>query len=213
VLSGRAHLVVDTRGQGSGWSVGDTADPHGSGPSTPGFLTSGVLDPSTYYYRRVYTDAVLAIDALKGLPGVDAARVAVFGASQGGGIALAVAALSETVLAVLADVPFLCDFARAYLELATYLKTHRDQVDQVFATLSYFDNVVLGRRASAQALFSVALMDQICPPSTVYAAYNAYAGPKDIRVYPYNDHEGGAAFQLGEQLAWLRTIPELNVRV
>jgi cephalosporin-C deacetylase len=220
VLSGRAHLVVDTRGQGSGWSVGDTPDPHGSGPSAPGFLTSGVLDPSTYYYRRVYTDGVLAIDALNGLPGVDAARVAVVGASQGGGIALAVAALSEVVVAVLADVPFLCDFARAstlvetlpYLELATYLKTHRDQVDQVFATLAYFDNVVLGRRASAQALFSVALMDQICPPSTVYAAYNAYAGPKDIRVYPYNDHEGGGTFQLGEQLAWLRTIPELNVR-
>ena len=119
----------------------------------------------------------------------------------------------------MADVPFLCDFARAstladtlpYTELATYLKAHRDHVDQVFGTLAYFDNVVLGRRATARALFSVALMDQICPPSTVYAAYNAYAGPKEIRVYPYNDHEGGAAFQLGEQLTWLRSIPELNV--
>ena len=221
VLSGRAHLVVDTRGQGSGWSVGDTPDPHGSGPSTPGFLTSGVLDPLTYYYRRVYTDAVLAIDALQGLPGVDATRVAVIGASQGGGIALAAASLNEDVVAVMADVPFLCDFPRAstiadtlpYTELATYLKTHRNHVDQVFGTLAYFDNVVLGRRATAPALFSVALMDQICPPSTVYAAYNNYGGPKDIRVYPYNDHEGGGAFQLGEQLAWLRTIPELDVGV
>ena len=47
------------------------------------------------------------------------------------------------------------------------------------------------------------LMDQVCPPSTVYAAYNAYAGPKEIRTYPFNDHEGGHAFQERAQLAWL----------
>jgi cephalosporin-C deacetylase len=54
------------------------------------------------------------------------------------------------------------------------------------------------------ALFSVALMDQTCPPSTVYAAYNAYAGPKQMLVYPFNDHEGGQAFHQVEQLQWLR---------
>jgi cephalosporin-C deacetylase len=56
-------------------------------------------------------------------------------------------------------------------------------------------------------------MDEICPPSTVYAAYNAYAGPKEIRVYPYNDHEGGREFQVGEQLSWLAsrlTSPPLD---
>ena len=41
--------------------------------------------------------------------------------------------------------------------------------------------------------------------STVYAADNAYAGPKEMRVYPYNDHEGGQAFHEIEQLAFLRT--------
>jgi cephalosporin-C deacetylase len=62
---------------------------------------------------------------------------------------------------------------------------------------------VLARRATVPAMFSVAVMDQTCPPSTVFAAYNAYAGPKDIVVYEYNDHEGGEAFQRGEQLRWL----------
>jgi cephalosporin-C deacetylase len=211
VLSGRAHLVVDTRGQGSGWTVGSTPDPHGAGPASPGFLTRGLLDPRDYYYRRVYTDAVLAIDALADLPGVDASRVAVTGVSQGGGIALAVAALRDGLSAVMPDVPFLCHFRRAislvmtdpYAELTRYLKAHRDHVSQAFTTLSYFDGAVLARRAQAPALFSVALMDEICPPSTVYAAYNAYAGPKEIRVYPYNDHEGGREFQVGEQLSWL----------
>jgi cephalosporin-C deacetylase len=63
---------------------------------------------------------------------------------------------------------------------------------------------MLGRRSSAPALFSVTLMDEICPPSTVFAAYHAYGGPKDIRGYPFNDHEGGEAFQQCEQLTWLR---------
>jgi len=49
----------------------------------------------------------------------------------------------------------------------------------------------------------VALMDETCPPSTVYAAFNAYAGPKEIVSYPYNDHEGGEAFHKLRQAAWL----------
>ena len=212
--AGFAQLVVDTRGQGSGWTVGDTGDPVGSAAAQPGFLTRGVLSPQEYYYRRVHTDAVRAVEVLRGHPEVDGDRVAVAGISQGGGIALAVSALAPGVRAVMPDVPFLCDFPRAvriapgdpYGELVRYLKAHRDRVDRVFATLSYFDGAVLARRASAPALFSVALMDQICPPSTVFAAYNAYAGPKDIRVYPFNDHEGGQFHQQREQLTWLRDL-------
>jgi cephalosporin-C deacetylase len=218
VLSGRAHLVVDTRGQGSGYSVGATEDPHGAGPAIPGYMTRGILDPSTYYYRRVFTDAVLAVDALRGLPRIDTSRVTITGGSQGGGITLAVAALRSDLVAAMPDVPFLCDFRRAlslidtdpYAEITRYLKAHRDHVGQVFSTLAYFDCAVLSRTSSAPALFSVALMDQICPPSTVFAAYNAYAGPKDIRVYPFNDHEGGQSFQLAEQLRWLPTQDRLH---
>ncbi|MCZ2840132.1 acetylxylan esterase [Modestobacter sp. VKM Ac-2985] len=212
--AGFAHLVVDTRGQGSGWTVGDTGDPVGSAAAQPGFLTRGVLSPHEYYYRRVYTDAVRALDVLRGHPEVDGDRVAVTGTSQGGGIALAVSAFAPGVRAVMPDVPFLCDFPRAtriapgdpYGEIVRYLKAHRDHGDRVFATLSYFDAAVLARRASAPALFSVALMDQICPPSTVFAAYHAYGGPKEIRVYPYNDHEGGEVHQQREQLTWLRDL-------
>ena len=49
-------------------------------------------------------------------------------------------------------------------------------------------------------------MDTICPPSTVYAAYNHYAGPKDIRVYEYNNHEGGATFQAEAKLKFLQGL-------
>jgi cephalosporin-C deacetylase len=210
--AGYAHLVMDTRGQGSAWMVGDTPDPQASGaPQQPGFMTSGVLDPETYYYRRVFTDAVRAVEAVRTFEGVDAGRVAVTGGSQGGGISIAVAGLVPDLAGVLPDVPFLCDFPRAttlidanpYGEIARYLKTHRDHVEQVYATLAYFDGCAFGPRASAPALFSVALMDAICPPSTVYGAYRTYAGAKEIREYAFNDHEGGQAFHDQERLRWL----------
>jgi cephalosporin-C deacetylase len=213
--AGYAHLFMDTRGQGSTWLPGDTPDPDATGgPAHPGFMTQGILDPATYYYRRVFTDAVRAVEAVRTFDFVDPGRVAVAGGSQGGAITLAVASLLPDIAAAMPDVPFLSDFRRAitlidsdpYGEIVRYLKTHRDHVERVLTTLSYFDVAVLGRRATAPALFSVGLMDAICPPSTIYAAYNAYGGPKEIREYPYNDHEGGQGFHEVEKLRWLAEL-------
>ena len=194
--AGYAHLVMDTRGQGSGWSTGVTPDPAGSAPAQPGYMTRGLTDPAEYYYRRVYADAVRAVEFMRTVDEVDGTAIAVTGASQGGGLSLAVAALADEVSAVMPDVPFLCDFRRStqvamtnpYLEIVRYLAAHRDHEEVAFATLAYFDGAVLARRASAPALFSVALMDETCPPSTVYAAFHASAGPTEIVSYAYNDH-------------------------
>jgi cephalosporin-C deacetylase len=209
--AGYAHLIMDTRGQGSGWSAGQTPDPEGSAPAQPGFMTRGITDPATYYYRRVFVDAVRAVEAVQSHPAVDGGRVAVTGGSQGGGITIAVAGLVPGLVAAMPDVPFLADFRRAvdiagtdpYAEIERYLACHRDQAETVFRTLSYFDAAVLGRRATAPALFSVAHMDRTCPPSTVYAAFNAYAGAKEIWDYEFNDHEGGQIWQRVRQLRWL----------
>ena len=79
-------------------------------------------------------------------------------------------------------------------------------------TLSYLDGEHLGRRATAPTLFSVALRDPICPPSTVFAAYNHYgslAGTRPeraIEVYEFNEHEGGQGFQVDAQLRWLAGV-------
>jgi len=210
--AGYAHLFMDTRGQGSAWgSGGDTPDPHGSGPAASGFMTRGIESPETYYYRRVFTDAVRAVDAVRTFPEVDPARVSVAGGSQGGGITLAVAGLCDGLVAAMPDVPFLCHFERAvgltdsdpYQEIVRYLSVHRGADDRVFETLSYFDAVSFARRATASALFSVALMDPVCPPSTVYAAFNHYGGDKRIEVYTHNQHEGGQAHQWYAQAAFL----------
>jgi cephalosporin-C deacetylase len=49
-------------------------------------------------------------------------------------------------------------------------------------------------------------MDEICPPSCVFAAYNHYQAAKDIRVWPYNEHEGGQSFQSVAKLKLLRDL-------
>ncbi|MFJ6572502.1 acetylxylan esterase [Streptomyces sp. NPDC091292] len=211
--AGFGHFVMDTRGQGSGGRAGgETPDPVGSGPSHPGYMTRGIEDPHDYYYRRVFTDGVRAIEAARSHPLVDAARVGAIGVSQGGGITLAVGGLVPDLAVIAPDVPFLCDFPRAttlterhpYREIALYLKARRGGEEQVFRTLSYFDGVHFAARGRAPALFSAALEDQTCPPSTVFAAFNAYAGKgRSMEVYAFNDHEGGGPYQQGVQLRWL----------
>ena len=214
--AGFAHLVMDTRGQGSAWLNGDTPDPEpdGTNPHYPGFMTRGVLSPQTYYYRRVFADAVRAIEAARSHTAVDAERIAVTGGSQGGGITLAAAGLEPGVKVAMPDVPFLCMYRRAtqivnsfpYAEISTYLKTHRDKVERVFATLAYFDGLNFAARAQAKALFSAGLMDDTCPPSTIFAAYNHYAGEKQIKVYEYNYHDGGGIYHTAEKIRFLSEI-------
>lgn len=215
--AGYAHLVMDTRGQGSSWRSGDTPDvePPGSNPQSPGFMTRGILDPRTYYYRRVFTDAVRAIETARSAPGIDGERIAVTGGSQGGGISLAASGLVPGVSAAMPDVPFLCHYRRAmdltdtnpYQEIVKYCSIHRDKIETVFNTLAYFDGVNFAARARCPALFSTALMDDTCPPSTVFAAYNYYAGSnKRINVWPYNQHEGGDAFQEVEKMKFLKEL-------
>ncbi|GJF30724.1 acetylxylan esterase [Kitasatospora sp. NE20-6] len=208
--AGYVSLVVDSRGQGN-----DTPDPHPGGPQwVGGFMTRGVESPEGYYYRRLYTDAVRAVDFVRGLPQVDPDRVVVAGGSQGGALALAAAALADgLVAAALVDVPFLQHVRRAveissdgpYREVAEYLRFHsRGNVEQTFATLAYADGMHLAPRATAPALFSAALMDPVCPPSTVFASYHRYGGKADMEVWPFGDHAGGRSSQQQRQLEWLR---------
>ena len=59
-------------------------------------------------------------------------------------------------------------------------------------------------RIKARCLFSLGLMDATCPPSTIFAAYNNIKPKKDIRVYEYNNHEGGGSLHAMDKLRFLR---------
>jgi len=138
--------------------------------------------------------------------------VAVTGMSQGGGLSLAAAALVPDLVAVChADVPFLCDIQRAitlapeapYTEVPEFLAHQVDLVPTALDTLRYVDCALLARRITAPCLLSVGLMDEICPPSTVFAAYNEITAGKDISVHPFTGHEVPAV-HVERQLRHLR---------
>lgn len=194
---GYGVFVMDTRGQGGRWTTGATPDGgQGDGPELSLVMTRGVTTPEDYYYTRLFTDAVLAVDAALELSG--GAPVAVGGGSQGGGLSLAAAAFHKRNVAVChADVPFLCDIQRAvtlapnapYTEISEFLAHNTHLVDTTLNTLRYIDCALLARRITATTLVSVSLMDMICPPSTVFAAYNEITADKDIAVHPFSGHD------------------------
>lgn len=221
--AGYVHLLMDSRGQGSQYGTGGhTPDPVGSDPATPGVLTRGIRNPETAYLRRIVTDAARAVDAVAELPGVDLDRIAVVGNSQGGGLAIAAAALNPRARALLATVPFLCHIRRSmditdaapYAEIVQYLSVHRDAAADVTRSLGYFDGVHFARRVGVPAQFAAGLRDTVCPPSGVFAAFNQLgalaaddpARATEMVVYPYNGHEHGDTVQAQRQIDWLAGV-------
>ena len=204
---GLAVLSMDCRGQG-----GQSPDiPSVDGGHRAGWLTRGLEDPATHYYRYVYADAVLAVDALSSRDEVDSERVAVTGMSQGGGLALAAAALSGKVNFVWSNEPFLSDFRRAvditpkapYTEVAAFVRAWPELEEAVFRTLAYVDVANHARRIHCPAVVTVGLWDDVCPPSSVFAAFNRLASSdKELVVFPFHGHE--MTYEIEERrLTWL----------
>src|SRR5947209_3888735 len=169
-------LSTDCRGQ-NGQSQDAGAYPEGH---SLGWMTQGIRDPLTYYYRSIYADGLRALELLAAREEVDADRLVVTGKSQGGGISLAVAALSDRPALALPDIPFLCDFRRGmavaqvgpYGEIPSFLKAHPHLYEQTVRTLSYFDVMNLASWVRCRTVVLNCLWDDICPPSTIFAAYN-----------------------------------------
>jgi cephalosporin-C deacetylase len=191
---GVAVMTMDTRGQ-NGLSEDQASYPGGGHFS--GWMTKGIRDPRSYYYRYVYADAVRALEVLASREEVDETRIAATGVSQGGGITLAAAALSDRLILALPDIPFMCDYRRAieitptapYTELSSFLKAHPTERDRVIRTLSYCDNLNLSPWIKCRTVMCNCLWDDICPPSTIFGVYNQITAEKSMEVYAYHKHE------------------------
>lgn len=222
--AGFAHLLMDTRGQGSQYgSGGETPDPHGSGPQAPGFMTKGIDSPENLYYARLIADGVAAVRVAQELAGHEIAKAFLAGNSQGGGIALAVSGLVSGLGGVMANVPMLCDIEPSiiaahdgpYMEARQYLSVFREQADQVFDVLSYVDNAILCRMSVAPLLACYGLQDSLIPAGGVRAMFDAYGSlgavpdvSKELTEYRFNGHDGGDALQTERQIRWLRALTD-----
>jgi cephalosporin-C deacetylase len=190
--------ALDVRGQ-----AGRSSEPGGySGTTFYGHIVRGVSDgPDALLFRQIFLDCVRLARIVAERPEVDPARVCTMGASQGGGLALACAALEPSVARVAALFPFLCDWLRVWeLDLAESaydgLRDHLRQFDptharkdEFFLTMGYVDVQHLTSRIRGRVLMGCGLMDTVCPPSTQFAAYNKIQSPKQVVVFPDYAHE------------------------
>lgn len=184
--------------------------PRGQGESTelwtldgPDKLTWRLDRPEGAYYQGAYADVIRAIDFAVSRPDLDADRIALVGTSQGGGIALAVAALDPRVKAVVAHVPFLCDIRGAARTSGSLVKKLLEQAgrndEAAWRTLDYFDPRELAPRLRAPVLLSAGGKDTVCPAATIQAVYERLPGEKTLQVYPDLTHTSCLAFY---NLSW-----------
>ena len=191
--AGFAVIVSDFRLQG-GATRSNTPIKYCAGKS---FATGNLdQDKENYYFHHAFTDQMLMVRYAMSLEEVDASRVAVAGASQGGGTSLILAGLMKKEIALcIASVPsYTCWERRIFTrtacaaEIAKYLELHPERTEQIFRLMSYFDAMNFRDRIVCPVEVQCSLKDALVPPECVYAGYNRIRAPKNIRNYPFGEH-------------------------
>lgn len=205
-VQGIAVLSVDCREQSG--ETGNSAV-YSTG-SVQNVVSKGILDKNEYYYRAVYMDCLKAIDFAGTCEEVDKDRIIIHGGSQGGGLGMAVCSLDSRPWMALVDVPSCSNLEKrvegafgAFGSITEYLKKYPDRLERAYETLSYFDTMNMADRIKCRVLASVGIKDNICPAKLYFASYNRIKSPKEIRIYPFNGHEGGHSVHLQEKLRFV----------
>jgi len=199
VSAGFAVAALDCRGQ-----AGKSEDVGGAtGNTLHGHIIRGLNDtPDKLLFRDIYLDTAQLAGIIMDMPEIDEKRVGAFGGSQGGALTIACAALEPRIKRAAPTFPFLCDYKRvwemdmaerAYSELKEYFRfsdPRHEREEEVFTKLGYIDLQYLAPRIKAEIMMFTGLMDNVCPPSTQFAAYNKMTCKKNVVIYPDFGHEG-----------------------
>jgi cephalosporin-C deacetylase-like acetyl esterase len=166
-----------------------------------------------YYYRRVYLGCVRANDFLTSHPKWDGVHLAVTGGSQGGALSIITAALDPRVKGLAAYFPALADVT-GYLQnraggwphmfrATEGLQAHRspDKIE----TSRYYDVVNFARRLKVPGFYSWGFNDEVCPPTSMYAAYNVITAPKKLLLALETGHNN-VPEQVAEVDRWLEAL-------
>ncbi|MFP4697588.1 MAG: acetylxylan esterase [Eubacteriales bacterium] len=198
VALGYSYVALDCRGQG-----GLSEDVGGvKGNTLHGHIIKGLDDkPEQLLYRQIFLDTAQLAKIIMSFPEVDEDRVGTRGASQGGALTVACAALEPRIKKAAPVYPFLSDYKRvwdmdlaknAYEGITEYFRRfdpRHERENEVFEILGYIDIQNLASRIKADVLWGIGLMDTICPPSTQFAAYNKLNANKRMTMYYDYGHE------------------------
>jgi cephalosporin-C deacetylase-like acetyl esterase len=163
------------------------------------YPSTGLDDRNAYFYRRVYLGCLRANDYLTSHPKWDGTNLLVCGSSQGGMLSIVTAALDPRVTALAASYPAFCDVT-GYLHgrgggwpgffrpdpTGTLQNLAADEPRRV--TTSYYDTVNFARRLKVPGCYSFGYNDTVCPPTSMFAAYNIITAPKELVISPEQGH-------------------------
>lgn len=140
----------------------------------------------TIYFRGMFLRLARALDFLTAQPEWDGRTLVVTGSSQGGYQSLVAAGLDPRVTFFAAGVPAGCDHtgfkAGRVNGWPHFIATGETPTTNVVEAVRYFDAVNFITRSKADGIVTVGFIDTTCPPSSVYAAYNAIPGKKRIHI-------------------------------
>lgn len=143
------------------------------------------------YYNRVIVGALRAVDFICSLPQFNGKALGVTGSSQGGALSVITAALDSRVTFFGAVHPALCDH-EAFLKKRAGGWPHyyyqAEPTDKELKALRYYDTANFARCLKATGWFSWGYNDEVCPPTSMYAAYNAVTAPKELHLYLETGH-------------------------
>jgi cephalosporin-C deacetylase-like acetyl esterase len=158
-----------------------------------GYQNFNLDDKDLYYYKRVYLGCVRAIDFIFSLPEFDGETLAVTGGSQGGALSIITAGLDQRIDYLAAYYPALSDVT-GYVEgraggwphmfMEYDQKKHPDWIK----TIGYYDVVNFARKLTMPGWYSWGFNDHVCPPTSMYAAYNSITAPKELHIYQETEH-------------------------
>ena len=148
------------------------------------------------YFTGMFLRLVRGLDVLTSQPEWDGKTVIVYGSSQGGYQAIVAAGLDPRVTFFCAGVPagsdhtgMLANRIAGWPKLVPNGPNGKPDAKVVEAA-RYVDAMNFATRTKAKGcFFTVGFIDGTCPPTSVYAAYNALTIPKQI----YNDIPSGHA--------------------
>ncbi|MBL7770719.1 MAG: acetylxylan esterase [Flavipsychrobacter sp.] len=160
-----------------------------------GYPSLGMDDKNRFYYKRVYLGCVRANDFLTSLPQYNGKRLGVCGGSQGGALSVITAALDERVNYLAAFYPALSDVTGYLKGRAGGWPHYFDDNNKTYnttrekmTTIAYYDVVNFARNLKAEGYYAWGFNDEVCPPTSMYAAYNVIQAPKELELFLETGH-------------------------
>jgi cephalosporin-C deacetylase len=141
-----------------------------------------------YYYKRVYLGCVRAVDFIYSLPEFDGANLGVSGGSQGGALSIVTAALDKRIKYLVSYYPALCDL-NAYLKgqaggwPGMYRGLKEADCGSWLQVTPYYDVVNFAKKLTIPGWYSWGYNDLVCPPTSMYAAYNSIPSSKELVLF------------------------------